>query len=51
MKLKAKVLTTIKNKYSKALHKKGDVIEVSEKRYKEINGTKHGQLVEKVKED
>lgn len=47
----AKVLVTFKNKYSKNLHKKDEIIEVSKKRFKEINATKFGKLVEEVKEE
>lgn len=51
MSVKAKVLKTFKNKYSKSLHEKGGMIEVSKKRLKEINSTKHGKLAEEVKEE
>jgi len=48
--LKVKVLKTFRNKYSKKIHKKGDILDISEKRFKEINSTKYGGLVEKLKE-
>lgn len=51
MKVKAKVLRTFRNKYSKGLHKAGETVEVSKKRFKEINASKHGQLIEEVKEE
>lgn len=48
--MKAKVKRNFVNKYSKNLHEKGDILEISEKRFEEINSTKYGILVEKVKE-
>lgn len=48
--MKAKVLKTFKNKYSKKRAIKGDIIEVSKERFKEINSTENGKLVEEVKE-
>ena len=38
------------NKYSKALVKEGDVVEVKEKRFKEINEAGFGELLVKEKD-
>ena len=48
--MKAKVLKQFKDKYTKELYKKGQVIEVTNERYEEINSTAHGILVEKLDE-
>ena len=47
-KIKARVVRTFRNKYSKSLHKRGDLLTVSQKRLEEINSTRHGELVELV---
>lgn len=49
-KVKVRVLRTFRNKYSKSLHKAGDLLTISPKRLEEINSTRHGQLVELVEE-
>lgn len=49
-KVKVRVLRTFRNKYSKSLHKRGDLLVISEKRMQEINSAGHGKLVESVKE-
>lgn len=49
-KIKVKVLRTFRNKYSKSLHKRGDLLTISEKRMQEINSAGYGKLVEPVKE-
>lgn len=41
---------TFRNKYSKKIHTEGDVLDITEKRFEEINSTKHGTLVEEIKE-
>jgi hypothetical protein len=48
--LKAKVKRNFIDKYSKNLHEKGDILDISKKRLEEINSTKHGVLAEEVKE-
>jgi hypothetical protein len=48
--LKVKVLRTFRNKYSKKIHKKGDILDISKKRFEEINSTSFGILVEEIKE-
>lgn len=48
--MKAKVKRNFINKYSKNLHKKGDVLDISKKRFEEINATSFGILVEEIKE-
>ena len=49
-KVTVKVLRTFRNKYSKSLHKKGDLLSISRKRMEEINSAGHGELVELVDE-
>lgn len=49
-KVTVKVLRTFRNKYSKSLHKKGDLLSISRKRMEEINAAGHGKLVEPVDE-
>jgi len=49
-KVTVRVLRTFRNKYSKSLHKKGDLLSVSYKRMEEINSAGHGELVELVDE-
>ncbi len=43
-----KVIKQFKDKYTKTLHKAGDIIEISNERYEEINSTSHGVLVKAV---
>lgn len=50
MKIKCKVLKKFRNKYSKAIHKKDDIVEIKEGRLKEINSAGYGKLVEEIKE-
>lgn len=47
--MKAKVLIPFKDKETKKAYKKGDIIEISEKRFNEIN--KQGKFLELVKEE
>lgn len=49
-KIKAKVLRTFRDKYSKSLHKRRDLLTISEKRMQEINSTEYGKSIEPVKE-
>jgi len=44
-KVTVKVLCTFRNKYSKSLHHKGDLLSISRKRMEEINSAGHGELV------
>ena len=44
-KVTVKVLRTFRNKYSKSLHHKGDLLSISCKRMEEINSAGHGELV------
>ncbi len=48
--MKVKVLRTFRNKYSKKIHKKGDTIDISKKRFEEINSAASGVLVEKIED-
>ena len=44
-KVTVRVLRTFRNKYSKSLHRKGDLLSISRKRMEEINSAGHGELV------
>lgn len=48
--MKVKVLRKFRDKYTKQVYDKGQIIEVSNERYEEINSTAHGILVEKLDE-
>jgi hypothetical protein len=48
--MKVKVLRNFRDKYTKKLYKKGQIIDVTNERYEEINSTAHGVLVEKIQE-
>ena len=48
--MKVKVVRRFRDKYTKKLYKKGQIIEVTNERYEEINSTAHGILVEKLDE-
>lgn len=48
--MEAKVLKRFKNKYSKRTHEVGEHIEVTKKRFEEINSTKHGKMIEEIKQ-
>ena len=49
-KVTVRVLRTFRNKYSKSLHHKGDLLSISRKRMEEINSAGYGVLVELVDE-
>ena len=48
--MKVKVLKRFRNKYSKKIHEKGDVLDITKKRFEEINSTSFGVLIEEIKE-
>ncbi len=48
--MKVKTLVKFKDLKEKKLREVGEEFEVSKTRYKEINSTKHGKLVEEIKE-
>ena len=48
--MKVKVLKKFRDKYTKELYTKGQIIDVTNERYEEINSTAHGVLVEKIQE-
>ena len=50
-KVTVRVLRTFRNKYSKSLHKKGDLLTISPKRMEEINSAGYGRLVELVEDE
>lgn len=49
-KIKVEVIREFRNKYSKSLHKRGDLLTISKNRLREINSAGHGDLVEPVEE-
>lgn len=49
--MKAKVLRSFKDKYTKKYYKKRQIIDVTNERYEEINSTAHGVLVEAIEQD
>jgi len=48
--MQVKVLRTFRDVKDNAVRRKGDVFEVTKKRFKELNSTEHGALVELVEE-
>ena len=46
--MKIRVLRRFRDKYTKKIYEKGDIIEVDNERYEEINSTAHGVLVQSV---
>lgn len=48
--MRAKVIKLFRDKYTKTLHNPNEILEISEERYQEINGTALGILVEEIKE-
>lgn len=50
-KVKVRVLRQFRNKYSKSLHKAGDLLTISPKRMEEINSAGHGRLVELAEDE
>jgi len=49
--MKAKVIRRFYDKKEKKIQPTGTIIDVSEKRFEEMNSTKHGQLVERPEEE
>ncbi len=49
--MKVKVLHKFRDKYTKQVYDKGQIIEVTNERYEEINSTAHGILVETIAVD
>jgi len=48
--MKVKTLKTFRDLKDKKIRRKGEIFEVTKKRFEEINSTKHGALVEEVKQ-
>jgi len=48
--MKAKVIKAYRDKITKRIHKPGEEIEVTKKRFEEINSTKHGIFLEEIAE-
>lgn len=49
--VKAKVLQAFTDKETRKVHTKDDIINVTRKRYEEINNTIHGKLIAEIKEE
>ena len=49
--MRVKVLKRFKDKYTKKIYEIGEIIEVTNERYEEINSTAHGVLVEAIEQD
>lgn len=49
--MRVKVLKAFIDKKTKTLHRKGTEIEVTKRRFEEINSTAFGVLVEEIKEE
>ncbi len=47
--MKVKVLMDFRDKHTREIYRAGEVIEVTNERFAEINGTSHGVFVEKIK--
>lgn len=47
--MKARVLRTFNDVKGKKIRKKGEIFEVTKKRYEEINSTSYGVLIEEIK--
>lgn len=46
--MKVRVLRRFRDKYTKQIYDKGQIIEVTNERYEEINSTAHGILVQAI---
>lgn len=46
--MKAKVIKRYRDKNTKRTHKPGEVVDVSKKRFDEINSTKYGVFLEEI---
>ena len=49
--MKVKVLRTFNDLKGETIRKKDEVFEVTDKRFKEINSTSHGELVKEINSD
>ena len=48
--MKAKVIKAYRDKLTKRIHKPGEEVELTKKRFEEINSTKHGAFLEEIAE-
>jgi hypothetical protein len=48
--MKVRVINEYRDKYTKALHNPGEMLEMANERYKEINSTSHGTFVKEIVE-
>lgn len=48
--MKVKAVKDFRDKHTKTLHRVGETLEMSQERYKEVNGTSLGVFVKKVTE-
>lgn len=49
--MRVRVISNFVDKYTKTLHKKGEILEMTKERCREINGASYGNLVEEVQDD
>lgn len=49
--MKVKAVQKFRDKYTKDVYEPGQVLEVTKKRFEEMNSTKHGVFVEEIKEE
>jgi hypothetical protein len=49
--MKVKVIRSFTDKHTKVKYAKGDVIDITLKRFNEINQSPHSELVEKLKKE
>ncbi|MDI9412791.1 MAG: hypothetical protein QM401_04340 [Bacillota bacterium] len=50
-KIKVEVVKRFRNKYSKTVMSPGEVIEITESRFEQINSAGHGELVRKIEDE
>lgn len=48
--MKVKVVRKFRDKHTNLLHEIDETLEITKERFKEINSTAHGTLVEEIKE-
>ena len=48
--MKVKVINLFRDKYTNLLHEPGQELEITDKRFEEINSTSYGIFVEEIKE-
>jgi hypothetical protein len=49
--MKVRVIKDFRDKYTKKIHKTGEILEITKERYEEINSTAHGIFAKEMPED